>query len=167
MKLYEIAHEHQAAFDLLTSMEELTQQEVEDSMAALDAEFEAKVLSCAKYLRGMEAEADAIKQAEKNMAERRKSIETKAARLRGYMHDNMLRISVDMEKLPGFKDAEIAVSLAKGRDSVAVDDESIIPDEFVRVKREPKKTEIGNAIKAGQTVPGVRIEQGMPSLRIK
>jgi len=167
MKLYEIANEHQAAFDLLVSMEELTQQEVEDSMAALDAEFEAKVLSCAKYLRGMEAEAEAIKQAERNMSERRKSIETKAARFRGYIHDNMLRISVDMAKLPGFKDAEIAVSLAKGRESVAVDNESIIPDEFVEVKRQPKKTEIATAINAGQAVPGARIEQGKPSLRIK
>jgi hypothetical protein len=101
------------------------------------------------------------------MAERRKSIETKAARLREYIHDNMLCISVDMENLPRFKDAEIAVSLAKGRDSVVVDDESIIPDQFVKVKREPKKTEIGNVIKSGQAVPGARIEQGRPSLRIK
>lgn len=161
MKLYEIAHEHQQALSMLNDMDELTPEVIADSMAALDDELESKVLSCAKYLRGLEAEAKAIKEAEQNMAARRKTLENRAANFKEYVRLNMVR-----SELQKAKDPEISVSITKPRDVVVIDDDSVLPDQYVRIEVKANKTEIGKALKDGQEVNGAHLEKGQPGLRI-
>lgn len=161
MNLYQIAEEHRQALDMLNSMEELDQQTIEDSMAALDAELEAKVVNCAKYLKGLEAEAKAIKEAEQGMAARRKALESRAESFKGYIRSAMLKCD-----LMAVKDVECPVKLTKPPKVVVVDDESAICEEFIRTKREPMKAEIKKALSAGQVVEGAHLEDGQYGLRI-
>lgn len=161
MKLYEIATEHQQALELLASMEELDQQTIEDSMAALNDELEAKVLSCAKYLRTLEAEAKAIKEAEQNMAARRRALENRAESFKEYVRAQMVRC-----ELPKAKDAEISISITKPRDVCVVDDVKALPELYTKVEVKPVKGDILKALKDGYEVSGARIEQGQPGLRI-
>lgn len=60
------------------------------------------------------------------------------------------------------------ITLAKGRESVVVDDENSIPDDLMRVKTEiaPDKTAIAAKLKAGEEVPGARLERGQSSIRL-
>lgn len=62
---------------------------------------------------------------------------------------------------------EMTVSIGVGRQSGVVIDESALPDEFVRIKREPKKDAINNALKAGHAVPGAELRNGMPTLTVR
>lgn len=160
MKLYEIAAEHHAALSMLNDMEGLTPEIIDDSMAALNDELEAKVLSCAKYLRGIEAEAKAIKEAEQNMAARRKALEGRAASFKEYVRACMVR-----SELAKANDPEISITITKPRDLVVVDNEDEVPEEFVRTERKISKTDLGKALKDGP-VAGAHIEKGQPGLRI-
>ena len=64
-------------------------------------------------------------------------------------------------------DPEFTATIGRGRSSVFITDEAELPDEFVRVKREPDKTAIAAALKAGATVTGAELSNSMPTLTIK
>lgn len=59
------------------------------------------------------------------------------------------------------------LSIGPSRPKVVVVDEDQLPEEFVRIKREADKTAIGNALKAGQTVPGAALSNGGETLTIR
>jgi hypothetical protein len=68
------------------------------------------------------------------------------------------------QKLP---DAEFTVTLRQGVPGVYITDETALPDAFVKVTRAPMKAEIGNALKAGEHIPGAELANGMPQLTIR
>ena len=59
------------------------------------------------------------------------------------------------------------ISLGKSPSKVIITDENVIPDEFVRVKREPNKTAIKEALVGGKDVPGATLSNGGTSLTIR
>jgi hypothetical protein len=59
------------------------------------------------------------------------------------------------------------ISLGKSPAKVIVTDENAIPDEFVRIKREPNKTAIKEALVGGKDVPGATLSNGGTSLTIR
>lgn len=66
-----------------------------------------------------------------------------------------------------WKSPEFTVSITPGRAGVVITDPAAIPDDFVRIKREPDKTAIGAAIASGATVPGAEQRNGLPTLTIR
>lgn len=76
--------------------------------------------------------------------ERRASIRRQAVR------DAMSEAGIDR-----LIEADFTATMKHGPRSVLVTDESKIPDAFFRIKRELKKSDIGNALKNGETVDGV------------
>lgn len=59
------------------------------------------------------------------------------------------------------------ISLGKSPAKVIITDEGVIPDEFVRIKREPNKTAIKEALVGGKDVPGTTLSNGGTSLTIR
>jgi phage host-nuclease inhibitor protein Gam len=59
------------------------------------------------------------------------------------------------------------VSIQDGRAGVVITDPQAVPDQFVRIKREPDKTAIGAALASGNAVPGADMRNGAPSLTIR
>lgn len=59
------------------------------------------------------------------------------------------------------------ISLGKSPAKVIITDENAIPDEFVRIKRDPNKTAIKEALVGGQDVPGATLSNGGTSLTIR
>lgn len=74
--------------------------------------------------------------------------------------------ALDAASQRAWKSPEFTVSITPGRPGVVITDPAAIPDDFVRVRREPDKTAIGSAIASGATVPGAELQNPMPSLRI-
>lgn len=66
-----------------------------------------------------------------------------------------------------WKSPEFTVSVTPGRAGVVITDPAAIPDDFVRIKREPDKTAIGAALASGATVPGAEQRNGFPTLIIR
>lgn len=61
---------------------------------------------------------------------------------------------------------EFDVSLREGRESIIIADDSSVPDEYTRIKREPDKVKIGLAAKEGLQANWFVIER-KPTLTIK
>lgn len=63
--------------------------------------------------------------------------------------------------------AEATVSIIKPRASVLITDEAEIPQGYVKTIRHPDKTAIGDALKAGEEIPGAALSWGEPSLSVR
>lgn len=63
-------------------------------------------------------------------------------------------------------DVSVTVKFSKGRESVEVDNDVEIPDEFKTFSWKPNKTEIGKALKAGKVIDGCRLIR-KPTVSVK
>ena len=158
LKLYEIERNYLEALDLFTDPDtEIPAEVVADTLEAIEGEFEIKAIRVAGFARQMEAEAEAIKDAEERMGKRRKSLESRAKWLKDYVKIGME--AMGLKKLPS---AWFVLSVAKTPPSVDVFDEAAIPGEFKRTVTETKidKTAIKAAIDGKRVVPGARLVNG-------
>lgn len=130
-----------------------------DAFASLQMERDTKIENMALWYKDLTAEAKAIREEEKALAERRKSAENKAERLKAYLDEALAGQS--------YKSARVSVSYRK---SMALD---IADEDVATVIKEletcgldsclmyqaPKisKTELTKALKAGAVVPGAEL----------
>jgi hypothetical protein len=62
---------------------------------------------------------------------------------------------------------EATLSIRNGTPKVIIGDESALPDNCIRVKREPDKTAIKELLTQGKEVPGAALSNAEPSLSIR
>lgn len=108
------------------------------------------------------ANADAVSERIAALQDRRERF---AARREEYRA--LIFAALDAAGQRAWKSPEFTVSITPGRPSVVITDPAAIPDDFVRVRREPDKTAIGAAIASGNAVPGAEQRNGLPTLTIR
>jgi len=138
MNLYEISNRYQQLLDL-------TEYNAEEAaeLEAMHENMEAACIDRAKYIKNLEAEAEAIDKEIQIMAVRLRELESKAAtqrdRLLGYMEQG---------NLSSIKSPNMVITIPKPRASVEIYDESAIPECYWRVTiPEPKKSVNKEALK--------------------
>lgn len=151
--------------DALAAAEEKIDQETgeisEDWASFLDAiqmERDTKLLNCGALYKSWDREAEAIRTEERLLAARRRSLENRAERIKGWMRTNM----TEGEKLSDSR------CLLSWRKSVATEitDAAAVPDEYIVVERMPQKSAIKAALQEGKAVPGAQLVQNV-NLQIK
>lgn len=156
--LYVLADEYRAAVEHLADLD-LPAEVVADTLEGLAGELEAKATNVAMFAKNLEAMAEQIKTAEADMARRRKSIENRAAHIRQYLKDNMIRAGISKIECQFFK-----LAIRDNPPFVVIDAESQLPAEFIRTPEPPPpapdKAAIKAAILAGQEVPGAHLDRG-------
>lgn len=162
--LYEISSQYQQAFLALAEIEDGNEQLVADTLEGIEGEFSLKATNVTAYLLNLDAEAEQIKQAEERCKARRKAIEARADALRSYLLRNMQACGITEIKAT---DGSFRARLMAGRESVRIDNESLIPLDCKRTKTvtEPDKPEILKRCKAGEAIPGASIVRN-PTLKI-
>lgn len=144
---------------------EINDQTFADTLESLSGELEVKATNVAMFIRNLEANADAIKAAEKQMAERRKALEAKSNRMRQYLLDNMLRTGITKIDCPYF-----SLGIRKNPSAVEVLNQDMIPDEYFDIPEPPppslNKNRLKDDLKAGVVVEGAKLTQSS-SLQIK
>jgi hypothetical protein len=160
MKLYEISGTYLHALGAFTDPEsDFDAETVSDTLEALEGEFEQKAVNVAAFLRGMEAEADAIEAAMHQMAKRRHRLKANADWLRGYLLDQMGEMGLKEIRSPWF-----VIKPTKNPPAVVVDDPAALPAEFMWQPEPPPpapdKGAIKEALSAGREVPGARLVVG-------
>ena len=163
IKLYELADEYTAALSVLDDPD-LPEEVVRDTMEALQGGLLEKGRAVAAYALNLSVEIEALKAHEKRVAAKRKTLEAREEWMRDYLKTNMEKCGITEIKA---NDGTFTAKIGKGRPSVVIDDESAFPDDSPHVKwtRSVSKTSVGEALKAGEEVPGARLET-RPSLRI-
>jgi hypothetical protein len=147
MNLYQI---NQTMMDLLsqTTDDGELPESVFDQLAELQIAEEDKLESIGCLLKNWRSDADQLKTEEDNLAERRKSIENRADRLKAYAYRYMLETGKTK-----FDSPRVALSFRKSK-AVDITNESMIPAKYIQTKTQIAKAEISKAIKAGVIVPG-------------
>ena len=159
MRLFEIADEIEKI--LAIQVDQDTGEIGDEAIAALQAlemQRDEKMLAIAAYLKGERAEGDAVQDQAKQLSARARAHHARAARL----EDLIAQTLVPGEKL---SDARSALSWRRS-EAVEILDEKMLPSEFVRVKTEPDKTAIKEALKEGASVPGAKLTARM-NLQVK
>ena len=161
--LFELAAEFRALADKLNDAE-LDSQTIADTLDGASGDLEEKIINTAKYYRNIDADADKIEEAAKQMMARAKTLRTHAGNIKQYLQSNMERAGLQKVPSPWF-----VITLAQNPESVTVDDESAIPRDYFKeapASYQLDKTLVKQAIKDGHEVPGAHLSRGT-SLRIK
>lgn len=145
MKLYEIDQAIYECIDMETG--EIIDCEKLD---ALQMERDSKLDNLACWYKQLTAEAEAIKVEKTALAERQKSKENQAERLKSYLSD--------MLNGQKFETPHVVISWRKS-ESINVLDETAIADDFVEIiqSRKIDKTAIREAFKKGIPVVGAEL----------
>lgn len=156
--LYELAAEYRADAEKLADMD-LDEQTLADTLEGLSGELEVKAQNVVMFTRNLEATAAAIKDAESQMAARRKAMENRAAGLRRYVLESMQHAGVQKIECPLFK-----VSVRENPAAVDIYEPGLIPAQYMKQPEPPPpapdKTAIKAAITAGTEVPGAKLTKG-------
>jgi len=148
----------------LSESDDLPEGALADTFEALEGEFNAKAVSVVHVIANMGSDVDAVDAQIKRLTARKAALSNRRESIREYLRSNMEASGVSKIDHPLFN-----ITLAKGRAVVFIEDETLIPDDLVDVSviSKPDKREILKLLKAGDDVPGARIEESKTSLRIK
>lgn len=152
--LYELAAQHRQMAERLTDLG-LDDATVADTLEAESGDLMEKGVNVAKVFRNLESFAEQIKQAEVQMADRRKAIEKRAASLKHYLLTNMEMAGISKIESPWF-----CLSIKHNPEAVTVDDEQAIPRDYFKeipVSYQLDKNLCKASIKDGFTIPGVSL----------
>ena len=122
-----------------------------DRLNALEMERDTKISNVACWIKDLKAEAEAIKAEKQALEKRQKAAENKAESLKQW-----LQTILEGEK---FKDSRCSISYRRSERVVFEDGFLLnsLPAQFMKVTIEPKKTELKEALKNGETFEGVQL----------
>ena len=161
MRLYEIRQEIadllERGFDVDMDTGEVL--DIAPKLDALQMDERDKLENIALYVKGLNAEAAAIREEEKTLAERRRAKESKAQRLHEYISDYM-----DAQGYDALETARAKLSFRTSK-AVEIDEEVFRPwaekcGDYLRYKpAEVDKKLVADALKAGADIPGARLAE--------
>ncbi len=161
LTLFQIAAEYRHITDVLMDAG-VDEQTLTDTLEGESWPLELKAQNYGFVIRNLQATAASIKEAEKQMADRRKSIEKRAEAL-----TERLKTGLEIARITKLDCPHFALTVKKNPPSVDVWDEKQIPALYIRTPEPPPppeavpdKAAIKAAICAGIDVPGAQMAQG-------
>jgi hypothetical protein len=155
----------QARRDLASLLSLHPELEEDDVLRQDMIEAETGALELIDRLIGAEQEAQAFAEAidvqVKKLLTRGNRFLDRRAALRKYIMQIM-----EAAKLKKAERPAATVSIAAGRQKVVITDENALPEDCMRIKREPDKTRIATQLHRGDYVPGAALSNAEQVLRI-
>lgn len=150
MKLYEITSEYQR-FLFEVEQGNVPDEAIADTLESIEGELTAKVDNIACLIKNTNAEIKALADEERALRERRQTKVNMVDRLKKYLVDALA--DADIKKVEGTR---AVVSLRNGK-SVEVDEGAELADKYLRIKTEPNKTAIKEALQSGIKIKGAKL----------
>lgn len=149
--LYEFEQAAAQLYELLLA-EEIDEQTLQDSLEAMGAND--KIESCCQVIKQLAADAAMYEAEEKRCAERKKACKNGIERIKNNIFSFMLASSQTEIKTGTFN---VKTAYTK---AVHIIDESAIPEQYlISQPAKVNKTEIGKALRAGETVEGCELQE--------
>ena len=163
MKLYELTEQHKE-LALLAETDDNMAEAVENTMEALEGDFNDKAISLITVVNNINTDVTAIQYEIERLTSRKKVMTNRQESLREYLRTNMEEYGISKIQCPLF-----TITLAKGRDIVQIQDEEKIPTDYLNIKTSvtPMKREILAELKNGNDIPGAILIKSKSSIRIK
>lgn len=150
MKLYELKENYIELMGLLDN-EEVTLDEVADTLDAINDELPVKVDNICRLMKSCESHAAVYKEEAKRLTALAKAAETKADNLKRYIDETFKGMNVTK------MDTELFKLSYRKSESVNVTDVDALPVDYTKVTIAPDKTAIKKAIKDGVEVTGAEL----------
>lgn len=150
--LYKLTGNYQLLLEKAEEIEDLVS--LTDTLEAIQESIEDKSENIVKLIRNWESDINAIKEEERRLADRRKSLENKTSHLKDYLHYNLELAGMEKIQRPTF-----TISIRNNKPSIEVLDATLIPYHYI-IHQEPKidKVALYNSIKSGEEIPGVTLK---------
>ena len=163
-KLYEISEQYAELAALADSDDENMKEAVATTLECIEGDFNDKAQALVTVVHNMDSDVEAIDAEIKRLQARKTAIKNRQDSMRDYLRENMERTGIKKISCPLF-----TINCVAGREIAVINDESVIPDEYMAVKTEirPDKSAIAKALKAGAEIPGVSLDRAKSSIRIK
>ena len=148
MKLYEIT-------DAYLSLDEV--EKTDEIIKVLDNikdEFNEKVENTVKVIRNFEADIKALRDEEKRLADKRRSLEKKKEDLKEYLYFNMERMKIRKVNAGIFD-----INIQKNPQSIKIIDEATIPLKYKILTYKLDKQTLKDDIKNGADIKGAELVQ--------
>lgn len=161
-------YELKQGFILLANMiedETVSDEDILDAWNNQTDDLKDKFENCCKYIKNVESDIAGLKEEEKRLHDKRKSLENSIERFKGLMHEAMN--AAGEKKLPC---GTFTVSLQKNPESVVMDEQYIenIPEEYLKYKDpEIDRAKIKEHLKAGVNLEGIAHLEQSEGLRIR
>jgi hypothetical protein len=143
-------------------------EEMQDTLDAIQAPIEEKVENIIKYMKSLEALADAKELEAKRLSDSASADLKKVEWFKNYMADNLKKAGITKLQAGVF-----SLGWRKGTEVVQVDETktpSVEQAPHLYLYQEPKfigKADLKKLIKEGQTIPGVQVVRNPDSLVVK
>ena len=109
-----------------------------------------------------DAQARACKGRIGQLAERQRRHEARAEALAAAVHQAMRDLG-----LPRLRDPEFTASRREGGERVEIGRIDLLPERYVRIRREPDKAALLAALKAGEAIPEATLARGEETLTVR
>lgn len=156
-------------YELTGDMKELEKLDIDsetlsDTLDGIVCEFNDKAVAILSFAENMNSDIDALSNEIKRLQARKKVFENRKARLREYLLYNMEKSGITKIECPQF-----TASLRKGVESVEIQDQNRLPDDYVSVEvvEKPDKAAIKRDLKAGKEIQGATLVRGATTIIIK
>lgn len=153
MKLYEIRGALRDALDRMEVDDETGEILNAEDFNAVEIDAREKLESTALYVRELNAEADALKAEIERLTDRRRSLEKRSTFLKCLMLQGLDALGATKLNTP-MVTISVRTSKAVELDADALD---VLPEGFIRIKREADKTAIKAAIERGFCMLGAHL----------
>lgn len=159
-----LASDYAKLQQLVETSDELTPEMIADTLEGIEGAMGDKLDAAYSHVRNLEGLAKTVDDEIKRLGDRKKSFENRAKQIRQYVL--MCLLASGQDKL---KTTTNTFTAAKGRASVIIDNQDLLPDELVTVQTlvAPDKKAIQEAIENGVEVKGAHIEIGERTLRVR
>lgn len=134
---------------------------LKESLDNIGEEINIKLENVAKVIKSIEVDAEGLKEEEKRLADRRKSLENRISSLKEYAENSMK--ATKKEKIKG---KVFTLRIQKNPVSVDVVNEDNIPDKYFITEKKLVMKDVLEVLKSGKAVPGAKLKQSA-SLRIR
>jgi hypothetical protein len=165
LTLYELTAERLALQSKLTSMD-FDEETIADTLEGSSADIKNKMEDCGYVILNIKAHVKAIEEEESRLYARRKSAEKNLENIISWLLSSMIACNIKKEEFTSF-----TISTRKCPSTAIIDDEEKIPDEFLTVPDlpapVPDKRKILAALKSGEEISGVHLEENKQNLSIK
>jgi hypothetical protein len=152
MTLYELTDDYLRLMDMADDPD-IDPEVFRDTLDGITDSIEKKADGYARIMKELTARAEMLKAEAERMTARKKAIEESIKRMK-----NNLTTSMVVTNKRKFSTDLFTFYLQKSTSTV-IDDEKAVPDEYMRIKKEPDKTAIKKAIEEGKAIPFAHLEK--------
>lgn len=147
----------------LAKSDDAPQEAIRDTLDAIEGEFNDKAIKVVDVISAVGNDIAAIDREIERLQARKKVILNKEKNMRDYLISNMEVCGIKKIQCPLF-----SITFVEGKEAVIVDNEDLLPDEFIKVKTStaPDKVALKAALKSGE-IPGAHLGKGSPYILIK